>query len=193
MPRRYDCPPQGRPRICRFWVQYDRSKQTQGPRRRCVFRRLVPMIGLIAAVGNGSLRSLRRGPRSISTRANRPRRCFHGDCGTCHKSAKGLANGRNAGRSQASCASTIRRAPSRQLRLRLTFLAPAPDLRLTANLKPGTGAAEQDRRSKARRGKVRRGKAGRQEGRPPGRPERRHGQAAAARPGRKDKAEASRC
>jgi hypothetical protein len=113
-----------------------RSKESR------VFRRLVPIVGLIAV-------GLWTGPGSSPAWAQvnidqgkSPAEMFNGDCGTCHKSAKGLANGRNsgalAGFLREHYTSSAQQAASLAAFVLGAGSGPAPG----ANLKPGTAAAE---------------------------------------------------
>lgn len=107
-----------------------------------MFRRLPPIVGLIAAglwIGSGS------NPAWAQVNIDQgksPAEMFNGDCGTCHKSAKGLANGRNsgalAGFLREHYTSSAQQAASLAAFVLGAGSGPAPG----ANLKPGTAAAE---------------------------------------------------
>ena len=133
-----------------------------------MFRRFVPMIGLRCRLRFSSFRPRRRAPRSISTRANRRPRSLN-DCGTCHKSAKGLANGKNS----ATLAGFLREhytSSAQQAASLAAFVLGAGAGRRRGNLKPGTAnpkPAKPNRASQAGRGQA---ASGRQNGRPSGRP-----------------------
>jgi hypothetical protein len=127
-----------------------------------VFRRLVPIIGLIAAgLWTGSGTSPAWAQVNID-QGKSPAEMFNGDCGTCHKSAKGLANGRNSG----ALAGFLREhytSSAQQAASLAAFVlgagagaGPASG----ANLKPGTAGAE------AKPGEAKPGDKGR-----PGRPD----------------------
>ena len=64
-----------------------------------MFRRLVPMISLVAAWGIVVAAAPAQAQVNID-QGKSAAEIFSGDCGTCHKTAKGLANGRNAGASR---------------------------------------------------------------------------------------------
>jgi hypothetical protein len=129
-------------------------------KERCVFRRLVPIIGLVAAglwIGTGT------NPAWAQVNIDQgksPTEMFNGDCGTCHKSAKGLANGRNsgalAGFLREHYTSSAQQAASLAAYVLGAGSGPAP----SANLKPGTASAE------PKPGEAKPGEKGR-----PGRPE----------------------
>jgi hypothetical protein len=106
-----------------------------------VFRRFVPMIGLLAVWGMVVAAAPARAQVNID-QGKSPSEIFSGDCGTCHKSAKGLANGRNAGALagflREHYTSSAQQASSLAAYVLGAGSGPAP----TANLKPGT-AGEQ--------------------------------------------------
>ncbi len=107
-----------------------------------MFRRLVPIIGLFAA---GLWAGLGTSPAWAQVNIDQgksPAEMFNGDCGTCHKSAKGLANGRNsgalAGFLREHYTSSAQQAASLAAYVLGAGGGPAP----SGNLKPGTAAAE---------------------------------------------------
>jgi hypothetical protein len=106
-----------------------------------VFRRLVPMIGLVAAWGIVVAAAPAQAQVNID-QGKSPSEIFSGDCGTCHKTAKGLANGRNAGALagflREHYTSSAQQAASLAAYVLGAGSGPAP----TAGLKPGT-AGEQ--------------------------------------------------
>ena len=107
-----------------------------------MFRRLVPIIGLIAAglwAGPGA------GPAWAQVNIDQgksPAEMFNGDCATCHKGAKGLANGRNsatlAGFLREHYTSSAQQAAS----LAAYVLGAGGGAAPSANLKPGIAGAE---------------------------------------------------
>jgi hypothetical protein len=106
-----------------------------------VFRRLVPMIGLVAVWGIVVAAAPAQAQVNID-QGKSAAEIFSGDCGTCHKTAKGLANGRNAGGLagflREHYTSSAQQASSLAAYVLGAGSGPAP----TANLKPGT-AGEQ--------------------------------------------------
>jgi hypothetical protein len=106
-----------------------------------VFRHLVPMIGLVAAWGIVVAAAPAQAQVNID-QGKSPAEIFSGDCGTCHKTAKGLANGRNAGALagflREHYTSSAQQASSLAAYVLGAGSGPVP----TANLKPGT-AGEQ--------------------------------------------------
>ena len=106
-----------------------------------VFRRLVPMVGLVAAWGIVVAAAPAQAQVNID-QGKSPSEIFSGDCGTCHKTAKGLANGRNAGALagflREHYTSSAQQAASLAAYVLGAGSGPAP----TAGLKPGT-AGEQ--------------------------------------------------
>jgi hypothetical protein len=60
-----------------------------------VFRRCLPMIGLAPALVLGLLPALARAQVNID-QGKPPSEIFESDCATCHKSARGLADGKNS-------------------------------------------------------------------------------------------------
>jgi hypothetical protein len=60
-----------------------------------VFRRFLPMIGLAPALVLGLLPALARAQVNID-QGKPPSEIFESDCATCHKSARGLADGKNS-------------------------------------------------------------------------------------------------
>src|SRR5580692_12333900 len=106
-----------------------------------VFRRLVPMIGLVAVWGVVVAAGPARAQVNID-QGKSTAEIFSGDCGTCHKTAKGLANGRNAGALagflREHYTSSAQQAASLAAYVLGAGSGPAP----SGNLKPGTAAAE---------------------------------------------------
>jgi hypothetical protein len=108
------------------------------PKETRVSRRLVPMIGLSAVLGIALLTAPARAQVNID-QGKSPSEMFSGDCATCHKSAKGLANGRNS----TSLASFLREHYTSSAQQASSLAAyvlgagsgPAP----SGNMKPGTG------------------------------------------------------
>jgi hypothetical protein len=102
-----------------------------------VFRRVVPMIGLVAACGFVLAAAPARAQVNID-QGKSTAEIFNGDCGTCHKSAKGLANGKNAatlaGFLREHYTSSAQQAASLAAFVLGAGAGPAPN----ANLKPGT-------------------------------------------------------
>jgi hypothetical protein len=109
------------------------------PEEISVFRRLVSMIGLVAAWGAIVAAEPAQAQVNID-QGKTTAEIFSGDCGTCHKTAKGLANGRNAGALtgflREHYTSSAQQAASLAAYVLGAGSGPAP----TANLKPGTGA-----------------------------------------------------
>lgn len=125
-----------------------------------MFRRLVPIIGLIAA-------GLWTGPGSSPAWAQvnidqgkSPAEMFNGDCATCHKSAKGLANGRNSGALAGFLREHYTSNAQQASSLAAYVLGAGGGPASGANLKPGTAGAE------PKTGEAKPGEKGR-----PGRPE----------------------
>jgi hypothetical protein len=139
------------------------------PREICVFRRLVPLIGLLAAwicvVSAAPARAQVNIDQGKSTAE-----IFSNDCGTCHKTAKGLANGQNsatlAGFLREHYTSSAQQAASLAAFVLGAGSGPPP----SANLKPGAG---EPKAGEPKTGEVRIGepKAGEKPGVHPGRPE----------------------
>jgi hypothetical protein len=111
------------------------------PEENRVFRRLVPMVGLVAVWGIVVAAAPAQAQVNID-QGKSPSEIFSGDCGTCHKTAKGLANGRNAGALagflREHYTSSAQQASSLAAYVLGAGSGPVP----TANLKPGT-AGEQ--------------------------------------------------
>jgi hypothetical protein len=108
------------------------------PEESRVFRRLVPMIGLVAAWGIVVAAAPAQAQVNID-QGKSTAEIFSGDCETCHKTAKGLANGRNAGALagflREHYTSSAQQAASLAAYVLGAGSGPAP----TANMKPGTG------------------------------------------------------
>jgi hypothetical protein len=106
-----------------------------------VFRRLVPMIGLVAVWGVVVAAGPARAQVNID-QGKSTAEIFSGDCGTCHKTAKGLANGRNAGALagflREHYTSSAQQAASLAAYVLGAGSGPAP----SAGLKPGTGGEQ---------------------------------------------------
>jgi hypothetical protein len=129
-------------------------------KERRVFRRLVPIVGLIAAglwTGSGTSPAL---AQVNIDQGKSPAEMFNGDCGTCHKSAKGLANGRNSGALAGFLREHYTSSAQQAASLAAYVLGAGAGPAAGANLKPGTAAAE------AKPGDAKPGDKGR-----PGRPE----------------------
>jgi hypothetical protein len=134
------------------------------PEEISVFRRFAPMIGLLAAWGFGLWAAPAHAQVNID-QGKSAAEIFSNDCGTCHKGAKGLANGKNS----ATLASFLREHYTSSAQQAASLAAyvlgagagPPP----SASLKPGTG--------EPKTGEVRIGepKAGEKPGTHPGRPE----------------------
>src|SRR5271165_5492165 len=98
------------PRICRFGSSMIAHTERRAgiarpaivrvePKESRVFRRFAPMIGFVAALGSGLCASLAPVPAQAQVNIEQGKSAaemFNGDCATCHKGAKGLANGRNS-------------------------------------------------------------------------------------------------
>ena len=113
-----------------------------------VFRRLVPMIGLVAAWGIVVAAAPAQAQVNID-QGKSPAEIFSGDCGTCHKTAKGLANGRNSRRA--------RGLPARALYVKRPAGLVACGLRSWRRLwtcAHGQSEARDGRRAEARRGEA---------------------------------------
>src|SRR5271165_1806464 len=97
MPQRYVCPPQFCPRIPHFGSTMiaEPTKPQNKPKEIRVFRRLVPLMGLVAVWGIVVAAAPAQAQVNID-QGKSTAEIFSGDCGTCHKTPKGLANGRNS-------------------------------------------------------------------------------------------------
>jgi hypothetical protein len=130
-----------------------------------VFRRLVPIIGLVAAWGIVVAAAPARAQVNID-QGKSASEIFSGDCGTCHKTAKGLANGRNAGALagflREHYTSSAQQAASLAAYVLGAGAGPVP----TAGLKPGTGGEQKT--GEAKPGEA---KPGEKTAARPGRPE----------------------
>jgi hypothetical protein len=135
-----------------------------------VFRRFVPMIGLLAAWGIAVAAEPARAQVNID-QGKSPAEIFSGDCGTCHKTAKGLANGRNAGALagflREHYTSSGQQAASLAAYVLGAGSGPAP----SAGLKPGTGGEQKTGEAKPGDGKLGEAKPGEKTAAHPGRPE----------------------
>lgn len=136
MPRRYDCPPQGRPRIWRFGSIM--IAKLGKPGETCVFRHLAPIIGLLVA-WTFVLSAVPARAQVNIDQGKSATEIFSNDCATCHKSAKGLANGKNsatlAGFLREHYTSSAQQAASLAAYVLGAGSGPPP----SASLKPGTG------------------------------------------------------
>ncbi len=123
-----------------------------------VFRHFPLVIGLFAACGFAISAAPARAQVNID-QGKTPAEMFSGDCATCHKSAKGLANGRGsgalAGFLREHYTSSAEQAASLAAYVLGAGSGPAP----SANLKPGT--APEPKASEAKPGE--RGRPGRGE------------------------------
>jgi hypothetical protein len=139
------------------------------PEEISVFRRFVPMIGLLAAWAFGLWAAPAHAQVNID-QGKSAAEIFSNDCGTCHKGAKGLANGKNsatlAGFLREHYTSSAQQAASLAAYVLGAGAGPPP----SASLKPGTG---EPKTGEAKTGEVRIGepKAGEKPGTRPGRPE----------------------
>jgi hypothetical protein len=129
-------------------------------KERCVFRRLMPIIGLIAA-------GLWTGPGTSPAWAQvnidqgkSPAEMFSGDCATCHKSAKGLANGRNSGALAGFLREHYTSSAQQAASLAAYVLGAGGGPTPSGNLKPGTAAAE-SKPGEAKPGEAKPGEKGR--------------------------------
>jgi len=106
-----------------------------------VFRRFVPMIGLLAAWGFGLWAAPAHAQVNID-QGKSAAEIFSNDCGTCHKGAKGLANGKNsaalAGFLREHYTSSAEQAASLAAYVLGAGAGPPP----SANLKPGTAGSK---------------------------------------------------
>ncbi len=145
------------------------AEQTKPDETR-VFRRLVPMIGLVAVWGTVVAVAPAQAQVNID-QGKSTAEIFSGDCGTCHKTAKGLANGRNAGALagflREHYTSSAQQAASLAAYVLGAGSGPAP----TANLKPGTGADQKTGEAKPGEAKSGEAKPGDKMAARPGRPE----------------------
>jgi hypothetical protein len=130
----------------------------------CVFCRLAPMIGLLAAW----IVVLSGAPALAQVNIDQGKstaEIFSNDCGTCHKTAKGLANGKNnatlAGFLREHYTSSAQQAASLAAYVLGAGSGPPP----SASLKPGTG---EPKAAEAKTGEAR---PGEKPGAHPGRPE----------------------
>ncbi len=125
-----------RPRICRFGSSM--ITELIKPGEISVFRRFVPMIGLLAAWGFGLWAAPAHAQVNID-QGKSAAEIFSNDCGTCHKGAKGLANGKNsatlAGFLREHYTSSAQQAASLAAYVLGAGAGPPP----SASLKPGTG------------------------------------------------------
>jgi hypothetical protein len=105
-----------------------------------VFCRLAPMIGLLAAWGFALSAAPARAQVNID-QGKSAAEIFSNDCGTCHKTAKGLANGKNsatlAGFLREHYTSSAQQAASLAAYVLGAGAGPPPSANL---LKPGTAA-----------------------------------------------------
>jgi hypothetical protein len=111
------------------------------PKETRVFRRIVPVIGFFA--GFGVVLSAAPAWAQVNIdQGKSPAEMFSGDCATCHKSAKGLANGRNAGALTGFLREHYTSGPQQAAALAAYVLGAGSGPAPTANLKPGTAAGE---------------------------------------------------
>lgn len=107
-----------------------------------MFRRLVPVIGLFAAglwIGPGTSPAW---AQVNIDQGKSPAEMFNGDCGTCHKSAKGLANGRNSGALAGFLREHYTSSAQQAASLAAYVLGAGGGAATGANLKPGAAGAE---------------------------------------------------
>jgi hypothetical protein len=115
-----------------------------------VFRRLLPIVGLIAVWGLG----LPAAPAWAQVNIDQGKSAaemFNGDCATCHKSAKGLANGRNSGALAGFLREHYTSSAQQAASLAAYVLGAGAGPASGANLKPGTAGAEAKPGDKNRR------------------------------------------
>ena len=107
-----------------------------------MFSRLVPIIGLVAAgLWTGSGASPAWAQVNID-QGKSPAEMFNGDCATCHKSAKGLANGRNSGALAGFLREHYTSSAQQAASLAAYVLGAGGGPASGANLKPGVAGAE---------------------------------------------------
>jgi hypothetical protein len=114
------------------------------PKETRVFRRIVPVIGFLAGLGV----ALSVAPAWAQVNIDQGKSAaemFSGDCGTCHKSAKGLANGRNSGALAGFLREHYTSGPQQAASLAAYVLGAGSGPAPTANLKPGTGEKPGDK------------------------------------------------
>jgi hypothetical protein len=139
----------------------------------CVFRRSVPLTGLFAASFlAGWIFVLSAAPARAQVNIDQGKstaEIFSNDCGTCHKTAKGLANGKNsatlAGFLREHYTSSAQQAASLAAYVLGAGSGPPP----SANLKPGTAGESKAGEAKigdAKPGEKPGDKAGARQGRP---------------------------
>ncbi len=142
-----------------------------------MFRRLTPTIGLFAAwFFAGSIFVLSAAPARAQVNIDQGKSAaeiFSNDCGTCHKTAKGLANGKNSatltGFLREHYTSSAQQAGS----LAAYVLGAGSGPPFSASLKPGTG---EPKAGEVKTGEAKSGEAKNGEAKP--------GEKAVARPGR---------
>jgi hypothetical protein len=108
----------------------------------CVFRRLVPIMGLIAVGLSTGLGAAPAWAQVNIDQGKSAAEMFNGDCGTCHKSAKGLANGRNSGALAGFLREHYTSSAQQAASLAAFVLGAGAGPASGANLKPGTAGAE---------------------------------------------------
>ncbi len=128
-----------------------------------MFRRLVPMIGLLAT----SIFVISAAPARAQVNIDQGKstaEIFSNDCGTCHKTAKGLANGQNSATLAGFLREHYTSSPQQAASLAAYVLGAGSGPPPSASLKPGVG---EPKTGEAKAGEPKPGvKAGAHPGRP---------------------------
>jgi hypothetical protein len=124
--------------IARFTTPKLASLKLTKPKGSCVFRHLPPLVGLFAACGFVLCAAPALAQVNID-QGKSAAEMFSGDCATCHKSAKGLANGRSSGALAGFLREHYTSGPQQAAALAAYVLGAGSGPAPTANLKPGTG------------------------------------------------------
>jgi hypothetical protein len=136
MPRRYDWRSLRRPRIWRFGSSM--ITELIKPGEISVFRRFAPMVGLLAAWGFGLWAAPAHAQVNID-QGKSAAEIFSNDCGTCHKGAKGLANGKNSSTLASFLREHYTSSAQQAASLAAYVLGAGAGPPPSASLKPGTG------------------------------------------------------
>ncbi len=149
MPRRHDYPPRGKPLTWQNglgMITHFKGLQRTGPaptkpKGIPVFRHFPLVIGLFAACGF----AMSAAPASAQVNIDQGKTAaemFSGDCATCHKSAKGLANGRGSGALAGFLREHYTSSAEQAASLAAYVLGAGSGPSPSANLKPGTSPGE---------------------------------------------------
>lgn len=149
MPRRHDYPPRGKPLTWQNglgMITHFKGLQRTGPaptkpKGIPVFRHFPLVIGLFAACSFAMSAAPARAQVNID-QGKTAAEMFSGDCATCHKSAKGLANGRGSGALAGFLREHYTSSAEQAASLAAYVLGAGSGPSPSANLKPGTSPGE---------------------------------------------------